>query len=74
MEEISVRSQWAKIRSFEKGFYATHLINIGAELGVFEALYETKEGLTVAAIRPACMVRAVLERSNAEADLGLLLA
>jgi ubiquinone/menaquinone biosynthesis C-methylase UbiE len=47
MEEISVRSQWAKIRNFEKGFFATHLINIGAKLGVFEALYEAKEGMTV---------------------------
>ena len=47
MEEISVRSQWAKIRNFEKGFFATHLINIGAKLGIFEALYETKEGMTI---------------------------
>jgi ubiquinone/menaquinone biosynthesis C-methylase UbiE len=47
MEEISVRSQWAKIRNFEKGFFATHLINIGAKLGVFEALYEAKEGMTI---------------------------
>jgi len=47
MEEISVRSQWAKIRNFERGFFATHLINIGAKLGVFEALYEAKEGMTI---------------------------
>ena len=47
MEEISVGSQWAKIRNFEKGFFATHLINIGAKLGLFEALYEAKEGMTV---------------------------
>ncbi len=47
MEEISVRSQWAKIRSFEKGFFATHLINIGAKLGVFETLYEAKDGMTI---------------------------
>jgi len=38
MEETSVRSQWAKIREFERGFFATHLINIGTKLGVFEAL------------------------------------
>lgn len=48
MEEISGRSQWAKIRNFERGFYATHLINIGAKLGLFEALYEAKEGITIA--------------------------
>jgi len=47
MEEIDVRSQWAKIRNFERGFFATHLINIGAKLGVFEALYEAKEGMTI---------------------------
>jgi len=47
MEEIDVRSQWAKIRSFEKGFFAIHLINIGAKLGVFETLSEAKEGMTI---------------------------
>jgi hypothetical protein len=47
MEESSVRSQWTKIRNFEKGFFAIHLINIGAKLGVFEALYEAKEGMTI---------------------------
>ena len=47
MEELSSRSQMAKIRNFEKGFMATHLINLGAKLGIFEALNEVKEGLTV---------------------------
>ena len=47
MGEISVRSQWAKIRNFQRGFFATHLINIGAKLGVFEALYGAKEGMTI---------------------------
>ena len=47
MEEISAKTQMAKIRSFEKGFIATHLINIGAELGIWEALNKEKEGLTV---------------------------
>jgi len=47
MEEINVGNQWAKIRNFEKGFFATHLINIGVKLGAFEALYEAKEGMTV---------------------------
>lgn len=48
MQEVDARSQWAKIRNFEKGFYATHLMNIGAKLGIFEALYEAKEGMTIA--------------------------
>ncbi len=47
MEEISAKTQMAKIRSYEKGFMATHLINLGAKLGIFEALNENKNGLTV---------------------------
>jgi len=49
MEEISAKTQMAKIRNFERGFMATHLINIGAKVGVFEKLNEKKEeGATVA--------------------------
>jgi len=41
--------KWKKIRTFERGFMATHLINIGSKLGVFEKLNEKKEeGLNVA--------------------------
>ena len=29
MEEISTKTQMKKIRNFERGFMATHLINIG---------------------------------------------
>lgn len=47
MEEVSSKSQMAKIRNFEKGFMATHLINLGAKLGIFEALNEAKEGMRV---------------------------
>jgi len=47
MEEFSAKSQMSKIRNFEKGFMATHLINLGARLGIFEALNEKKDGLTV---------------------------
>jgi len=47
MGEISAKAQMAKVRGFEKGFMATHLINLGAKLGIFEALNENKEGLTV---------------------------
>jgi hypothetical protein len=47
MEEINAKTQMAKIRSFEKGFIAIHLINLGAELGIWEALYKEKDGLTV---------------------------
>jgi ubiquinone/menaquinone biosynthesis C-methylase UbiE len=49
MEEASAKTQMAKIRGFERGFMATHLINIGSKIGVFEILNEKKEeGLTVA--------------------------
>jgi len=47
MEEITAKSQMAKIRNFEKGFFATNLINIGAKLGLFEALNKEKEGTTI---------------------------
>ncbi len=47
MEEISAKTQMAKIRNFEKGFIATHLVNLGAKLGIFEALNENKDGLTL---------------------------
>ena len=46
MEEFSPKTQMAKIRNFEKGFIATHMINVGAKVGIFEALNEEKEGLT----------------------------
>ena len=47
MEELNAKTQMAKIRNFEKGFMATHLINLGTRLGIFEALNENKEGLTI---------------------------
>jgi ubiquinone/menaquinone biosynthesis C-methylase UbiE len=47
MDEISAKTQMLKIRNFEKGYMATHLINLGARLGIFEALNENKEGLTI---------------------------
>jgi SAM-dependent methyltransferase len=49
MEEVSAKTQMAKIRNFERGFMATHLINIGNKVGVFEKLNEKKEeGLSAA--------------------------
>ena len=47
MEELSSKSQMAKIRNFENGFMATHLINLGNSMGIFEAINECKEGITV---------------------------
>ena len=49
MEEVSTKTQMAKIRNFEKGFMATHLISIGDKIGIFDKLNEKKEeGLTLA--------------------------
>jgi len=48
MEEISAESQMAKFSNFHKGFKAIHLINIGTKLGIFKALNEAKEGITIA--------------------------
>lgn len=48
MQEISSKTQMEKIRRFEKGFMATHLIRLGAKVGIFEKLNEKKEqGLSV---------------------------
>jgi SAM-dependent methyltransferase len=47
VEEITPKTQMEKIRRFEKGFMALHLINLGDKLGILEALHKNKEGLTV---------------------------
>jgi len=47
MEEINAKGQMAKIRNFEKGFIASHLINIGKKIEVFQALNEEKEGTSI---------------------------
>ncbi|MBI5015212.1 MAG: methyltransferase domain-containing protein [Deltaproteobacteria bacterium] len=48
MAEVSAATQMGKIRSFEKGFVAMHLVNLGAKLGFLEALNNAKEGMTAA--------------------------
>jgi ubiquinone/menaquinone biosynthesis C-methylase UbiE len=45
--EVNAKMQMAKIRGFEKGFMATYFINIGDKVGLLQALYHNKEGLTV---------------------------
>lgn len=47
MKRINIKSQAARINEFNKGYIATHLINIGNELGIFEALKNTKKGLII---------------------------
>ncbi len=42
MEEVSAKTQMTRIRTFERGFIATHLVNIGAKVGIFEVLNEEK--------------------------------
>jgi len=47
MEKDLSKDQMAKIRNFEKGFISTHLINMGAKLGIFDALNEARDGMTI---------------------------
>lgn len=47
MEEVSIDTQAEKIRNYNSGFMATHLIHIGGKLGIFEAIHEAKDGITV---------------------------
>jgi ubiquinone/menaquinone biosynthesis C-methylase UbiE len=47
MEAVNEKSQMEKIRNYEKGFMAVHLINLGDKLEIFRALNENKNGLTV---------------------------
>jgi len=47
MTEITILSQIAKIRDYEKGHRATHVINTGFRFGMLDALAESLEGLTV---------------------------
>jgi len=47
MEEMSFKSQEAKIRNFERGYRAIHVINMGLRLGIFQALHLVLEGMTV---------------------------
>ena len=48
MEEISAETQMKKFANFYKGFKAIHLLNIGMNLGIFSALHESNEGITIA--------------------------
>jgi SAM-dependent methyltransferase len=47
MSEITILSQIAKIRTFEKGHRATQVLNTGFRFGILNALAESLEGLTV---------------------------
>lgn len=46
MKELLSQTQMQKVRDFEKGFVATHLIHMGSKLGLFETLSKTRQGLT----------------------------
>ena len=47
MDEITPKSQMAKIRSFEKGFMATIMISQGDKLGILEAINKSENGVTI---------------------------
>ena len=48
MTEIKYESQEAKIRDFEKGYRAVHVINIGMQFELFKAIHLSSGGLTEA--------------------------
>ena len=48
MSEITILSQIAKIRNFEKGHRASQVINTGFRFGILSALADSLEGMTVA--------------------------
>jgi ubiquinone/menaquinone biosynthesis C-methylase UbiE len=48
MEEVTAKTQMEKIRRFEKGFMAMHLINLGEKVGILEELNKYSAGLTTA--------------------------
>lgn len=47
MTEVTILSQLEKIRSFEKGYRATHVINTGFRFGLLNALAESIEGMKI---------------------------
>jgi ubiquinone/menaquinone biosynthesis C-methylase UbiE len=46
VEEVTAKTQSKRIRDYERGFFATHLLYLGEKLGIFDALFENKDGLT----------------------------
>ena len=47
MDQITYKTQKEKVRTFNNGFLATHLINIGYKLGIFEAINNNIDGITI---------------------------
>lgn len=47
MAEVTILGQIAKIRDFEKGYWASHVINTGFRFGLLNALAESIEGMTI---------------------------
>jgi len=45
-EEISGRTQLKRVRDYERGLLATHIIHMGAKLGIFDVLQQEPEGIT----------------------------
>jgi len=46
MKAITAETQLEKVRGFERGFRATHVVNMGMALGLLSALNESLEGLS----------------------------
>lgn len=50
MAQFSIVDQIQKIRSYERGYQASHVINTGFRFGILSALAESSDGLTTAEI------------------------
>lgn len=47
MSEIKLETQQKKVAGYLEGYYITHLIEIGTELGIFPAIWEETNGITI---------------------------
>ncbi len=45
MDEISGKTQLQKVRDYEKGLLATHIIHMGVKLGMFDVLQQEPDGI-----------------------------
>ena len=46
MDQVEYEVQMEKIRSYERGYRAVHVMNLGIGVGFFQVLHQAVEGLT----------------------------
>jgi ubiquinone/menaquinone biosynthesis C-methylase UbiE len=50
MKEVTLEEQSEKLYVYEKGYHALHLIHTGTELGLFDKIHSTQEGVSPQAL------------------------